>query len=82
MATITQENARQIRDPMQVYFDMDVPSNAKITNYNVGTNKSYDSTLGNVPWDMRILADLEGEGFLLVGTAEWYVDKTPSADNG
>lgn len=82
MATITQENARQIRDPMQVYFDMDVSSNAKITNYNVGTNKSYDSTLGNVPWDMRILADLEGEGFLLDGTAEWYEDKEPSADNG
>ena len=84
MSTINEQNARQIRDPMQIEISMQVGSSAKISNYTVpSTYKSYDNTLGNAEYSMRVLADLAGDGFPLDGTVELYdPNKTPSADNG
>lgn len=84
MATINSENAKQIRDPMQVEISMQVGSNAKISNYAVpSTYKSYDNTLGNAEYSMRVLADLAGDGFPLDGTAKLYdPNETTSAGNG
>lgn len=84
MATINEQNAKQIRDPMQVEISMQVGSNAKISNYAVpSTYKSYDNTLGNAEYSMRVLADLAGDGFPLDGTAKLYdPNETASAGNG
>ena len=84
MATINEQNAKQIRDPMQVEISMQVGSNAKITNYAVpSTYKSYDNTLGNAEYSMRVLADLAGDGFPLDGTAKLYdPNESTSAGNG
>lgn len=84
MATINEQNAKQIRDPMQVEISMQVGSNAKISNYAVpSTYKSYDNTLGNAEYSMRVLADLAGDGFPLDGTAKLYdPNETTSAGNG
>lgn len=84
MSTINEQNARQIRDPMQIEISMQVGSSAKISNYTVpSTYKSYDNTLGNAEYSMRVLADLSGDGFPLDGTAELYdPNKTPSANDG
>ena len=84
MSTINEQNARQIRDPMQIEISMQVGSSAKISNYTVpSTYKSYDNTLGNAEYSMRVLADLAGDGFPLDGTAELYdPNKTPSANDG
>ena len=84
MSTINEQNARQIRDPMQIEISMQVGSSAKISNYAVpSTYKSYDNTLGNAEYSMRVLADLAGDGFPLDGTAELYdPNKTPSANDG
>ena len=84
MATINEQNAKQIRDPMQVEISMQVGTNAKITNYAVpSTYKSYDNTLGNAEYSMRVLADLAGDGFPLDGTAKLYdPNEATSAGNG
>ena len=84
MSTINEQNARQIRDPMQIEISMQVGSSAKISNYSVpSTYKSYDNTLGNAEYSMRVLADLSGDGFPLDGTAELYdPNKIPSANDG
>lgn len=84
MATINSENAKQIRDPMQVEISMQVGSNAKISNYAVpSTYKSYDNTLGNAEYSMRLLADLAGDGFPLDGAAKLYdPNESASAGNG
>lgn len=84
MATINEQNAKQIRDPMQVEISMQVGSNAKISYYAVpSTYKSYDNTLGNAEYSMRVLADLAGDGFPLDGTAKLYdPNETVSEGNG
>lgn len=84
MSTIDTQNAKQIRDIMDVHVSMQVAGTATITNRSVsGSYKSYDQTLENTTWAMRELADLEGEGFLLDGSAEWYdASEASSAENG
>ena len=53
MSTINEQNARQIRDPMQIEISMQVGSSAKISNYTVpSAYKSYDNTLGNAEYSM------------------------------
>ena len=83
MSTIDFQNARQIRDPMQVRLQMQVAETLNNVSYAVaGSYKSYDSTLDNTTYSMRVLADLQGDGFLLDGSAEWYENKPASANNG
>lgn len=84
MATINSENAKQIRDPMEIYIHLFAGSSATIGNYTAySPYKSYDSTLGNTSWSMRSIADLAGDGFPLDGSVEWFDSSiTPSANNG
>lgn len=84
MTTINLENAKQIRDPMEVYIHLFAGSSATIGSYTITPPfKSFDSTLGNTSWSMRSIADLAGDGFPLDGSVEWFDSSmTPSANNG
>ena len=82
--TIDIENAKQIREPMQVYIHLFSGGTASISSYTAhAPYKSYDSTLGNTSYQVRNIADLAGDGFLLDGSAEWYDSSiAPSENNG
>ncbi len=83
MATIDSENAKQIRDPMQVHIEMILAETTKVTSCTpLSGYKSFDNTLMQTTWPLRVLADLQGEGFVLDGSAEWYEEKTASEVNG
>lgn len=83
MATINTENAKQIRDPMEVYIHFFAGDTATISSYTVSSNKSYDNTLENTSWSLRKITDLANGGFPLDGSCEWYDSTiTPSANNG
>lgn len=84
MATINSENAKQIRNPMEIYIHLFAGGSATIGSYTAySPYKSYDSTLGNTSWSMRSIADLAGDGFPLDGSVEWFDSSiTPSANNG
>lgn len=82
MATITQENAKQIRDPMRVHIRFEAGGASSITGYSPTANKSYDATLGDTAMTMRKIADLQDGGFPLDGTHEWYVDRAPGDEFG
>ena len=88
MSAIDVQNAKQIRDPMQVLIEFEVPDNIPMTysGYS-GTAKIYDSTatLDNnyASWPMRKIADLQGDGFALNGTCALYDSSiVPSLSNG
>lgn len=79
MATIEQHNQERLRKPMVVEIDMSIPSNGAIRQFTVQSGyKLYDSTLNNTTFPLRVLADLQGPGFKLDGTAELY-DSTVDA---
>lgn len=82
--TIDIENAKRIRQPMDIYIHLLAGSSASITTYNVTSSyTSNDNTLNNTSWPMRVLTDLANEGFPLDGTCEWYEPGiTPSENNG
>lgn len=83
MATIGSENAKQIRDPMKVHIEMILAETTKVTSGTpLSDYKSYDNTFMQTGWPMRVLADLQGDGFILDGSAEWYEEKTASESNG
>lgn len=82
--TIDIENAKRIRQPMDIYIHLLAGSSASITTYNVTSSyTSNDNTLNNTSWPMRVLTDLANGGFSLDGTCEWYEPGiTPSENNG
>lgn len=84
MATINSENAKQIRNPMQIYIHLLAGASGTITGFNVPAApiKSYDTSLKNTSWAMRSIADLAGDGFPLDGSVEWFEQLTPSEANG
>lgn len=82
MATITSENAKQIRDPMKVHIRFEAGGASSITGFAPTPNKSYDETLADTSMPMRKIADLQDGGFILDGSHEWYEDKAPSGSNG
>ena len=82
MATITSENAKQIRDPMKVHITFEAGEKSSISSYAPSTYKSYDSTLGDTSMAMRAITDLQDGGFPLDGTCEWYEEKSPNGENG
>lgn len=82
MATITSENAKQIRDPMKVHIRFEAGGASSITGFAPTPNKSYDETLADTAMPMRKIADLQDGGFILDGSHEWYEDKAPSGNNG
>ena len=79
MSEIDIQNAKQIRDPMQVLIQMTIREYMSMTysGYS-GTAKIADGRL-NSQWKMRKLADLQGDGFALDGTSVLYDSSvTPS----
>ena len=88
MSAIDVQNAKQIRDPMQVLISLDVPDSISMTYSGyTGTAKLYDSyaRLANYykTWPMRKLADLQADGFPLDGSCALYNSSiTPSLANG
>lgn len=88
MSAIDVQNAKQIRDSMQVLIELDIPDETPLTysGYS-GTAKIYDSSAlldySHKAWPMRKLADLKEDGFPLNGTCELYDSSiTPSMQNG
>ena len=85
MSMIDTQNAKQIRDPMDVLITMELPDegvNLTYSGYST-TAKVADGELGETSWPMRQIADLQGEGFPLDGSHVLYNPSTPaSAANG
>lgn len=84
MSIIDVENAKQIRDPMDVLIKMEVPEEVNLTYSGyASSSKVADAVLDERGWPMRILADLQGNGFQLDGSCQLYDPTvTPSATNG
>ena len=84
MATIDSENAKQIRQPMQVEISVTLSDTGSPLTYSgyAATAKVADGVLGQQTWPMRQLADLQGDGFPLDGSRELYETKTASQANG
>lgn len=81
--TIAAENAKQIREPMQVLIKMDVPGTDELNYHNLQDYKVSDGELTRDGMSMRKLADLQGDGFLLDGSCVLYDSTTPaSEENG
>lgn len=83
--TIDIENAKQIRQPMDVVIEMNVPDTSVTLTYSgyFTTSKISDGELDEPTWPMRGLADLQGQGFPLDGSRELYDSGvTPSEANG
>ena len=84
MTTIDVENAKQIRQPMQVEISVTLSDTGSPLTYSgyAATAKVADGVLGQQTWPMRQLADLQGDGFPLDGSRELYETKTASQANG
>ena len=82
--TIDRENAKQIRQPMDVLITMQVPDDDITLSFSgyTSTSKVSDGRLTQPTWPMRRLADLQGDGFALSGSYALYESLTPSATNG
>ena len=82
--TIDRENAKQIRQPMDVLITMQVPDDDITLSFSgyTSTSKVSDGRLTQPTWPMRRLADLQGDGFALSGSCALYESLTPSATNG
>ena len=83
MTTIDIENAKQIRQPMDVIIQIAATETATLTYSGYSAAKVADGELDEPDWPMRKLADLQGDGFLLDGSAVLYDSTvTASAENG
>ena len=82
--TIDRENAKQIRQPMDVLITTQVPDDDITLSFSgyTSTSKVSDGRLTQPTWPMRRLADLQGDGFALSGSYALYESMTPSATNG
>lgn len=78
--TIDSENAKQIRQPMDVLIKMTVPEDIAITASGYASSaKVADGVLDERSWPMRKLADLQGDGFPLDGTCVLYDPSTTAS---
>lgn len=85
MSEIDIQNAKQIRDPMDVLIEMELASDDVTLTYSgySSSSKVADGELDESTWAMRKLADLQGEGFPLDGSRVLYDSTTtPSQANG
>lgn len=84
MSEIDRQNAKQIRDPMDVLITMDLEDSEITMSYSgYSSAKVADGALNKRNWPMRGLADLQGEGFPLDGSRVLYNPSTyPSYSNG
>lgn len=84
--SIDTENSKQIRPSMEVYAGLDARQNVALSYSITGEVKSTDSnyaeSLITPTWNMRTLADFQGEGFILDGSAELYDDTVASEEDG
>lgn len=71
--SINSQNAKQIRDKMEVYCGLSARSTADLT-FSIQGEKlkdtNYNVALDTESWDMRHLTDFAGEGFPLDGSCE------------
>lgn len=88
MSTIDVQNAKQIRDPMEVHCgisarDTKVDLTFMVSGGVAAKDTNISESLDSEHWDMRKLTDLQGEGFPLDGTCE-LMDKSVegSEDDG
>ena len=84
MSEIDTQNAKQIRDPMDVLIAMPLAADGIILTFSgYSSAKVADGVLNKRTWPMRKLADLQGSGFELDGTAVLYdPNTTASQTNG
>ena len=79
--TIDIENAKQIRQPMDVVIEMEMASDDVTLTYSgySSTSKVADGVLSQPTWPMRGLADLQGDGFPLNGSRVLYDSSTTAS---
>lgn len=84
MSEIDIQNAKQIRQPMDVLITMTLADDdISMTYSGYSSAKVADGVLNQRNWSMRKLADLQGDGFPLDGTHVLYNSATqPSQANG
>lgn len=84
MSEIDIQNAKQIRDPMQVQINVYLSDDdIDMTYSGYSSAKVADGELDERNWPMRKLADLQGDGFPLDGSCVLYNASTsPSQTNG
>ena len=84
MSEIDIQNAKQIRDPMDVLITMSLADDdISMTYSGYSSAKVADGVLDERGWPMRKLADLQGDGFPLDGSCVLYDSTTqPSQANG
>lgn len=79
MSIIDTNNEKQIRPPMDVLISMYVPEDVTLSYSGYSSSaKIADGVLGEPPWNMRALADLQGNGFPLDNSRIAY-DPTTAA---
>lgn len=86
MSTIDIQNAKQIRDPMEVYCGISARAKNNLAftvSSDVGViDNNISEALDSEHWEMRQLTDLAGGGFPLDGTRQWYDDIEASEEFG
>lgn len=84
MTTINEQNAKQIRKPMEVYVRMDLSDKSITMTYSgYSSAKIADGKLDQTDWKMRKLTDLQGDGFPLDSSCTLYNPSTAaSASSG
>ena len=77
MSEIDVQNAKQIRNPMDVLIEMELPDESIVPSFSgYSSAKVADGKLNNPTWPMRKLADLQGDGFPLDGSHVLYDSST------
>ena len=84
MTTINEQNAKQIRKPMEVYVRMDLSDKSITMTYSgYSSAKIADGKLDQTDWKMRKLTDLQGDGYPLDSSCTLYnPNTTASASSG
>lgn len=83
MSAIDIQNAKQIRDPMDVLITLSLGTDIAMTYSGYSSAKVADGVLNQSSWPMRGLADLQGNGFPLDGSRVLYNPNTsPTQTNG
>lgn len=82
MSAIDTQNAKQIRDPMDVLIELDVRDDISMTYSGYSSTAKVSDGYLNKTYPMRKLADLQGDGFALDGTARLYKFLYPTQVNG
>lgn len=86
MSAIDVQNAKQIRAPMIVNCGIAAQMNVNLTFSNISGFPVIDSNpsvaIDAEEWPVRILTDLQGDGFPADGTCEFYDSTVPGSDDG